>query len=74
MVLSSQPCLKWWNAVPISFSIVSYERFGAQKVQKGFPGGSVVKNLLANAEATGSIPGSLKIPHAVQQLSLCHNY
>ena len=30
----------------------------------GFPGGSVVKNLPSNAEDTGSIPGSRKIPHA----------
>ena len=28
----------------------------------GFPGGSVVKNLPANAGDTGSIPGSGKIP------------
>ena len=28
----------------------------------GFPGGSVVKNLPANAGDTGSIPGSRKIP------------
>ena len=28
----------------------------------GFPGGSVVKNLLANAGDTGSIPGSRRSP------------
>ena len=28
----------------------------------GFPGGSVVKNLSANAEDTGSIPGSKRFP------------
>ena len=28
----------------------------------GFPGGSVIKNLLANAEDTGSIPGSGRSP------------
>ena len=32
----------------------------------GFPGDSVVKNLPANAGDTGLIPGSRKIPHAVQ--------
>ena len=34
-----------------------------------FPGGAVVKNTPANAEDMGSIPG--KIPHAMEQLSLC---
>ena len=33
-------------------------------VYMGFPGGSVIKNLLANAEDTGSIPGSGKSPGA----------
>ena len=37
----------------------------------GFLGGSVVKNLPANARYTGSIPGSGKIPHASEQLSPC---
>ena len=36
----------------------------------GFSGGSVVKNLPANAEARFD-PWSGKIPHAVEQLSLC---
>ena len=34
----------------------------------GVPGGSVVKNLPANAGDMGSIPG---VPHAAEQLSLC---
>ena len=34
-----------------------------------FLGGSVVKNLPANAGDTGSIPGPGKIPHASEQLS-----
>ena len=36
---------------------------------KGFPGGSVVKNLSANAGDMGSIPD--KTPHATEQLSQC---
>ena len=36
-----------------------------------FPGGTVVKNPPANAGDTGSVPGLGKIPHAVEQLSLC---
>ena len=40
------------------------------KLGKGFPVGSVVKNLPANAGDIGSIPGG-KIPRATQQLSLC---
>ena len=37
-----------------------------------FPGGPVVKNQPANAGDTGSIPSwGTKIPHAVEQLSLC---
>ena len=35
-----------------------------------FPGGEVNKNLPANAGDMGSIPGSGKIPHTVEQLSL----
>ena len=38
---------------------------------KGFPGGTVVKNLPANAEDTGVSPWSGKIPHAAEQLSPC---
>ena len=34
------------------------EEEGSHKnVSEGFPGGSVVKNMLANAEDKGSIPG-----------------
>ena len=36
---------------------------------KGFPAGSVVKNLSADAGDMGSIPD--KIPHATEQLSQC---
>ena len=37
-----------------------------------FPGGSVVKNLPCNAGDAGSIPGQgTKIPHAMEQLSIC---
>ena len=45
---------------------VSFESEG-----KDFPGGPVVKNPLANAGDTGSIPGPWKIPHAMEQLSPC---
>ena len=34
----------------------------AEDGRRGFPGGSVVKNLLANAGAAGSIPGLEKFP------------
>ena len=38
-----------------------------------FPGGPVVKNPYGNARYVGSIPdGGTKIPHAVEQLSLCY--
>ena len=37
----------------------------------GFPGGIVDENLPANAGDTGLIPGSGKIPYAMEQLSLC---
>ena len=36
-----------------------------------FPGGTVVENPPANAGNTSSSPGSGKIPHAAEQLSLC---
>ena len=42
-----------------------------KKDLRGFPGGTVVKNLPANAGDTGSSPGPGKIPHAVEQLSPC---
>ena len=38
-----------------------------------FPGGPVVKNPYGNAGYVGSIPdGGTKIPHAVEQLTLCY--
>ena len=40
-----------------------------------FPGGPVIKNLPCNAGDAGSIPGwGTKIPHVVEQLSMCYNY
>ena len=42
-----------------------------QESREDFPDGAVDKNLPANAGDTGSIPGSGKIPHAVDQLNLC---
>ena len=42
-----------------------------QKLSTGFPGGTVVENLPANAEDMGSSPGKGKIPHATEQLSPC---
>ena len=36
-----------------------------------FPGGTLVKNLPANAGNTGSSPRPRKIPHAAEQLSPC---
>ena len=36
--------------------------------RRGFPGGTVVENLPANAGDTGSSPGLGKIPHATEQL------
>ena len=38
---------------------------------KGFPGGTVVKNLSAECRGHGFEPWSGNIPHAVEQLSLC---
>ena len=40
---------------------------------RGFPGGSVVKNLPASAGDTGSIPGPGRchMPHATEPLSSC---
>ena len=44
-------------------------------LQRGCPGGPVVKNLPANAEDMGSVPAwSRKIPHASEQLSPCYCY
>ena len=43
-----------------------------QAAHGAYPGGSVVKNLPANARDTGSIPSwRTKIPHALEQLGLC---
>ena len=44
---------------------------GTQKyLLRDFPGGSVLKNLSANVEDIGLIPGwGTKIPHALEQLS-----
>ena len=49
---------------------------GLQTAVSGdFPGGPVVKNLPCNAKDAGLISGQgTKIPHAMEQLSLCHNY
>ena len=55
------PFHRWRNGGP--------ERL--EKHSQGFPGGSMAKNLLANIEATSSIPGQGKIPHATEQLSPC---
>ena len=38
-------------------------------MERGFPGGTVVKNLPANAGDTGSSPGLGRIPHAAEQLN-----
>ena len=40
----------------------------------GFPGGSVVKNPLANAGVMGSIPGPGKTPCCRAAKPVCHNY
>ena len=40
------------------------EKFSLTSLSGGFPGGSVVKNLPANAGDTGSVPGSGKFPGA----------
>ena len=42
-----------------------------QAAHGAYPGGSVVKNLPANAGDIGSVPGwRTKIPHALEQLGL----
>ena len=43
------------NSIKVRLKFVSKEIYGLSKRQKGFPGGTVVKNLPVNA---GSIPGS----------------
>ena len=42
-----------------------------KRLFKGFPGGSVVKNLPAVDKGHQFNPWSRKIPHAMEQLSLC---
>ena len=42
-----------------------------RKSTQGFPGGAVVNNPPANAGRHGFEPWPGKIPHAVEQLSLC---
>ena len=42
-----------------------------QELRWGFPGGSVVKNLPADAGEYVFNPWSRKIPHAAKQLSPC---
>ena len=42
-----------------------------KKIAQDFPGGSVVKNLPANAGDTGSSPGPGRSHMPVEQLSLC---
>ena len=50
----------------------NFPNFPVKRHYGGFPGGSVVKNLPANAGDMGLIPGwSWNIPHATEQLSPC---
>ena len=50
----------------------TWSRHPSLKMFEGFPGGSVVKNLPANAGGTGSIPG-LGRSHIPQSKPLRHN-
>ena len=43
---------------PVKTSVTTYSSCSVQASILGFPGGSVVKNLLGNAGDVGSIPGS----------------
>ena len=70
--------IHWWYILLRDKKEVNYRSSN----QRNFPGGSVVKNALSNAEHKASIPGrGTKIPHAAGQLSLgttsteptCHN-
>ena len=47
----------------------------AKWLNRGFPGGSVVESLPANAGDTGSIPalGRVHMPHGATK-PVCHNY
>ena len=48
------------------------KRLSMQAACGAYPGGSVVKNLPANARDPGLVPGwRTKIPHALEQLGLC---
>ena len=58
----------------VSFkSLQSLKKWSGKKthLEMGFPGGSVVKNPLAIAGDAGFHLWSLRIPHVMQQLSLC---
>ena len=70
--------------IPLSFSSVEKKKYKKSLVRAqclinvsykyhhwDFPGGSVVKNPPANAGVHGFEPCSGKIPHAMEQLSLC---
>ena len=52
--------------LPVCFTVLISERW-----RLGFPGGSVIKNLLASAGDTGFHPWTGRIPRAAVQLSLC---
>ena len=54
--------LCWWSAVLSESSLAD---FSLKMLIVGFPGGSVIKNLPANAGDTGSIP-RLGRPHLLQ--------
>ena len=53
-----------WGA--IAFSECTHREIQMKNTLRGFPGGSVVKNLPVNAGNTGSIPGTggFHMPHA----------
>ena len=64
----------WWTTDPrvaeLDMTEETYQA-GMQAARGAYPGGSVVKNLPANAGDTDSIPGwRTKIPHALEQLGL----
>ena len=65
----------WWTTDPrvaeLDMTEETYHA-GIQAACGAYPGGSVVKNLPANARDPGLVPGwRTKIPHAVEQLGLC---
>ena len=55
--------------VPYAIFYTIYEML--KVLLKGFPGGTVVKKVPANAGDMGSSLGSGRIPHATEQLSPC---